>query len=172
VESQGGLEISGGRTTDHHAEKLERNIKGIICTESFLFISLSTQAMTHSPLLPLFFYLSSSTLARRQVDELLVQEGFDIGNKKDESKAASILEMCSKRKIPITSMPKHDLNLLVDNRPHQGFVLRTQPLEIAPIASLPAAEDSFKSPPPPPWFHLSLTRDLLYLPLQVCLGLG
>jgi hypothetical protein len=137
---------------------LEINIRGIICMESSQSIWLSMQAtrlllFQLSSTFPTLLLLSFS--ARRHVDELLVQEGFDISNKKDESKAASILEMCSKRNIPITSMPKHDLNLLVDNRPHQGFVLRTQPLEIASITHLPAAEESFKSTSPTHCLDLS-----------------
>ncbi len=75
-------------------------------------------------------------IARRHVDELLVQEGLDVTNKKDDLKASSILNMCEKRKIPVTYMSKHDMNMLVDSRPHQGFILRAQPLDLPKLSSL------------------------------------
>jgi 21S rRNA (GM2251-2'-O)-methyltransferase len=65
---------------------------------------------------------------RRKVEELLVQEGMNLATKKDSKGAADILALAKKRGIPIREFPKHDLNMLSDNRPHQGFVLRASPL--------------------------------------------
>lgn len=73
---------------------------------------------------------------RRNVTELLVQEGMDVANKKDEKSASEILSLVDKQKIPIKYLPKHDLNMLSENRPHQGFVLRAAPLQFKRLDSL------------------------------------
>ena len=66
---------------------------------------------------------------RRNVTELLVQEGMDVANKKDEKAAAEILERAAALGVPVKYTAKHDLNMLSDNRPHQGFILRASPMQ-------------------------------------------
>ena len=65
---------------------------------------------------------------RRQISELLVQSSMDLSNKKDSKAAAEILEIAQKKGIQVRELSKHDLNMLTENRPHQGFVLRAKPL--------------------------------------------
>ena len=78
---------------------------------------------------------------RRNVTELLVQDGMDLSEKKDEKAAREILTAAQNNGTPITYLSKHDLNMLSDNRPHQGFILRAKPLEFYKIEELtPASE--------------------------------
>ena len=67
----------------------------------------------------------------------------DINNKKDDSKATAILQMGEKRKIPIRYLSKHDLNMMVESRPHQGFILHVETLSAPNVISLPQT-DNFK----------------------------
>jgi len=53
----------------------------------------------------------------------------DVANKKDKDAAEDILERASKLGLPVKEYSKHDLNMLADNRPHQGFILRAAPLQ-------------------------------------------
>lgn len=77
---------------------------------------------------------------KRRVKELLVQEGMDLSNKKDESSARELLELARAQNVTLREFPKHDLNMLVDNKPHQGFVLRARPLNLEMIDSLSSTE--------------------------------
>ena len=77
---------------------------------------------------------------RRNITELLIQEGMELSNKKDEKSAFEILKIAKEKGIPIREFPKHDLNMLTENRPHQGFVLRAAPLQFTRLDSLPTSE--------------------------------
>ena len=73
---------------------------------------------------------------RREIKELLVQEGIDPANKKDSRAAQQILDLAKKNNIQVREFSKHDLNMMSDNRPHQGFVLRAQPLNFTSVTAL------------------------------------
>jgi hypothetical protein len=73
---------------------------------------------------------------KRNFEELLVQTGLDASNKKDQPGAKAILDLCEECKIPTREFSKHDLNMLTDSRPHQGFVLRATIREFLPITKL------------------------------------
>lgn len=73
---------------------------------------------------------------RREIKELLVQSGMEVNNKKDDKFAKEILQLAKEKNIPIREFPKHDLNMLTDSRPHQGFVLRAEPLKFLRINNL------------------------------------
>jgi len=73
---------------------------------------------------------------KRNITELIVQEGMELSNKKDDKGAAEIFQLAQAAGIPTRSFPKHDLNMMTDNRPHQGFVLRALPLEFTKIKNL------------------------------------
>jgi len=77
---------------------------------------------------------------KREMKELLVQEGMDLSNKKDSKAAKEILQAAQTRGIDIREFSKHDLNMLTDNRPHQGFVLRAMPLQFTRLAHLDAVD--------------------------------
>ena len=74
---------------------------------------------------------------RRDIRELLVQDANEISNKKYRAFAADLLSLANSKGIRIRNFPKHDLNMLTENKNHQGFVLRASPLEVDKIESLP-----------------------------------
>lgn len=78
---------------------------------------------------------------RRQIKELIVQSGMDLANKKDAKAAQQILDLAAEKGVEIREFSKHDLNMLSDNRPHQGFVLRAQPLEFTSVNTLEPSEN-------------------------------
>jgi 21S rRNA (GM2251-2'-O)-methyltransferase len=62
--------------------------------------------------------------------------GMDSTNKKDGKSANMIIQLAKEKNIPIKEYAKHDLNMLSDNRPHQGFILRCSGLSFHQIDSL------------------------------------
>ena len=66
---------------------------------------------------------------KRNISELLTQEGMQLANKKDANAAVTIINLAKEKNICVKTLSKHDLNMLTENRPHQGFVLRAQPLK-------------------------------------------
>jgi 21S rRNA (GM2251-2'-O)-methyltransferase len=91
---------------------------------------------------------------RRNITELLVQEGMELSNKKDEKAASDILKIAKAKGITVREFPKHDLNMLTENRPHQGFVLRAAPLQFQRVDGLP----------PSPTFQCVLALDEVWDP--------
>lgn len=78
---------------------------------------------------------------RRNVTELIMQAGMDLADKKDEKLALQIVQIARDKGIPIREFSKHDLNMMADNRPHQGFILRAEPLDFVKVEELgPASE--------------------------------
>ena len=81
---------------------------------------------------------------KRKFKELLVQSASESSNaRKEQEISAEIMDLCQRLGIPVRSFPKHDLNMITDSRPHQGFVLRATPRDFVSIESLPP-ETSFK----------------------------
>lgn len=80
---------------------------------------------------------------RRQMKELIVQEDLESSNKKDSSAVQEILSLAQERGVPVRHFSKHDLNMMADNRPHQGVVLRAAPLKFLKAEPL-ASTESFK----------------------------
>ena len=77
---------------------------------------------------------------RRDIEELIMQEGMDLSNKKDSQSANEIVDIARQKGIPIREFSKHDLNMLSDNKPHQGFILRAKPLEFVKLSQLEKTE--------------------------------
>jgi hypothetical protein len=73
---------------------------------------------------------------RRTIKELIVQTGMDLSSKKDTQAVHEILQIARERNIAIREFPKHDLNMMTDNKPHQGFVLRAEPLDFLKLSHL------------------------------------
>jgi 21S rRNA (GM2251-2'-O)-methyltransferase len=71
---------------------------------------------------------------RRTVSELIIQEDLDVKNR-DSSGASFIIKRAKELGIKIREFSKHDLNMISQNRPHQGFVLRASPLEFCRLNS-------------------------------------
>jgi 21S rRNA (GM2251-2'-O)-methyltransferase len=99
---------------------------------------------------------------------LFVQDSMDMSKRKDAAAVAEIIAAASAAGATVRHVEKHDLNLLSDNRPHQGIVLDTAPLELVPLRALPppseeaaASEDDASAPPraAPVWVALDEVSD-------------
>ncbi|CAA7400103.1 unnamed protein product [Spirodela intermedia] len=84
--------------------------------------------------------LAALTAGRREFYTLYVRDGLDLsGNnkkKKDKKGIEKILKMADEIGLTIKEASKHDLNMVVDNRPHQGLILDASPLEMVGIREL------------------------------------
>jgi len=86
--------------------------------------------------------LAALSTGRREFYALYIQEGLDLsGNnrkRKDKKGFEKVLRMAKKIGLSTKEVSKHDLNMIVDNRPHQGLVLDASPLEMVKIQELDA----------------------------------
>ncbi|KAK4280947.1 hypothetical protein QN277_012499 [Acacia crassicarpa] len=84
--------------------------------------------------------LAALSAGRREFYALYVQEGLDLSSnnrkKKDKKGFERLLKIAEKIGLSVKEISKHDLNMLVDNRPHQGLVLDASPLEMVKIKEL------------------------------------
>ncbi|XP_061371141.1 uncharacterized protein LOC133313749 [Gastrolobium bilobum] len=84
--------------------------------------------------------LAALSAGRREFYALYVQEGLDLSSnnrkKKDKKGFEKVLKFAEKVSLSIKEASKHDLNMVVDNRPHQGLVLDASPLEMVKIKEL------------------------------------
>ncbi|KAJ0971421.1 hypothetical protein J5N97_019380 [Dioscorea zingiberensis] len=95
--------------------------------------------------------LAALTVKRRELYALYVQQGLDLsGNnrrKKDKRGVESVLKMAKEIGLKAIEASKHDLNMVVDNRPHQGLVLDASPLDMVSIRGLePAVVQDGRAP--------------------------
>ncbi|KAJ7973783.1 rRNA methyltransferase [Quillaja saponaria] len=93
--------------------------------------------------------LAALSAGRREFYALYVQEGLDLSSnnrkKKDKKGFEKVLKMAEKVGLSIKEASKHDLNMVVDNRPHQGLVLDASPLEMVRVKELdPVSVDEAK----------------------------
>lgn len=82
---------------------------------------------------------------RQRFETLYVQQGRTVSSgpsRKAENDDAveEILTLVTARGIPIVQMDKGDLNMLSRNRPHQGLVLQTAPLDYEELKRLPKVD--------------------------------
>ncbi|XVE98085.1 hypothetical protein REPUB_Repub03eG0074900 [Reevesia pubescens] len=84
--------------------------------------------------------LAALSAGRREFYALYVQEGLDLSSnnrkKKDKKGFEKVFRMAEKLGLNANEVSKHDLNMVVDNRPHQGLVLDASPLEMVKIKEL------------------------------------
>lgn len=91
-------------------------------------------------------------ISRREFFCLYVQVNMpmDVGNaskKKDKKALEWVIRSAIERGLEVKEISKHDLNMLVDNRPHQGLVLDASPLELVLANELDAPlEENGKAP--------------------------
>ncbi|XP_022639966.1 uncharacterized protein LOC106765431 isoform X3 [Vigna radiata var. radiata] len=93
--------------------------------------------------------LAALSADRREFYALYVQEGLDLSSnnrkKKDKKGFERVLKIAEKLDLSVKEASKHDLNMVVDNRPHQGLVLDASPLEMVKIKELdPVSVDEGK----------------------------
>jgi 21S rRNA (GM2251-2'-O)-methyltransferase len=84
--------------------------------------------------------LAALSAGRREFYALYVQQGLDLSSnnrkKKDKKGFERVLKMAEKINLSVKEASKHDLNMVADNRPHQGLVLDASPLEMVRIQEL------------------------------------
>ncbi|KAG5014662.1 hypothetical protein AAZX31_08G033400 [Glycine max] len=84
--------------------------------------------------------LAALSADRREFYALYVQEGLDLsGNnrkKKDKKGFERVLKIAEKLGLSVKEASKHDLNMVADNRPHQGLVLDASQLEMVKVNEL------------------------------------
>ncbi|KAI3447038.1 hypothetical protein Pfo_003703 [Paulownia fortunei] len=95
--------------------------------------------------------LAALSAGRREFYTLYIQEGLDLSinnkKKKDKKGFEKVLKMAEKIGLSKKEVSKHDLNMIVDNRPHQGLVLDASPLEMVGIKELePVSVEGEKGP--------------------------
>jgi 21S rRNA (GM2251-2'-O)-methyltransferase len=96
--------------------------------------------------------LAALMAGRREFYALYTQEGMDLSGsnkkKKDKKAVEKVLQMSEKVGLKVIETSKHDLNMMVDNRPHQGLVLDASPLELVNTKELDPVrvEDGRKAP--------------------------
>ncbi|KFK40351.1 hypothetical protein AALP_AA3G362800 [Arabis alpina] len=94
--------------------------------------------------------LAALSVGRREFYALYVQEGLDLSSnnrkKKDKKGFEKVLKISEKLGLNIKETSKHDLNMVADNRPHQGLVLDASPLELVKVKELdPVSSEEEKS---------------------------
>lgn len=84
--------------------------------------------------------LAALSSGRREFYALYVQEGINLSSnnrkKKDKKGFEKVLKIAEKMGLSRKDISKHDLNMISDNRPHQGLVLDASPLEMVGIKEL------------------------------------
>ncbi|KAL5219904.1 hypothetical protein ABZP36_024617 [Zizania latifolia] len=95
--------------------------------------------------------LAALMAGRREFYALYMQEGMDLvgsnKKKKDKKGVEKVLQLAERIGLKVIEASKHDLNMVVDNRPHQGLVLDASPLEMVNTKELePVKVDGGKAP--------------------------
>lgn len=84
--------------------------------------------------------LAALLAERREFYALYVQEGIDLSTnnrkKKDKKGFEKVIKIAEKMGLSRKDISKHDLNMVADNRPHQGLVLDASPLEMVGMKEL------------------------------------
>lgn len=96
---------------------------------------------------------------RREVYCLYVQEGLDNRQRKDKAALDFAIQAVKASGARVEHASKHDLNMLSNNRPHQGLVLDCSPLEFEQLDEFPAAASVDSSSGPPCWLALDEVVD-------------
>ena len=87
------------------------------------------------------------------------QESADASKRKDEAALRGIVAAAAAAGCEVAYVDKHHLNLLTDNRTHQGVVLDTDPLDFVPLKVLPVAGSPAPGHGHPLWVALDEVSD-------------
>lgn len=78
---------------------------------------------------------------RRSMHTLYVQEGISESKKKEVGSIQQAMTKAESMRIPLVTVSKHDLNMITNNRPHQGIVLDASFLTCEKLDTMPDAPD-------------------------------
>eukprot|EP00873_Tetraselmis_striata_P029914 jgi/Tetstr1/450178/TSEL_037219.t1 len=103
--------------------------------------------------------LTALQKGRREAHGLYVQKGLDMRKRKDGAALRLALSEAEALGIQVEYAEKHDLNMMSDNRPHQGLLLDCSPLEWEAMESLPPPPPVADGAAPPLWLALDEVMD-------------
>ncbi|GFR43989.1 hypothetical protein Agub_g5134 [Astrephomene gubernaculifera] len=111
-----------------------------------------------------FPVLAALRAKRRQVHRAFLHDSLDLGKRKDAGLLRQVQALCAEAGVEVARVGRHDLNLLAQDRPHQGLVLDVSPLEWTsleefPEASQVAAAAAAAGGAPPVWLALDEVVD-------------
>jgi 21S rRNA (GM2251-2'-O)-methyltransferase len=89
--------------------------------------------------------LAALEAGRRTIHTLYVQEGVDESKRKDKGAVSTAMEKAKQLGAIVKTASKHDLNMVSDNRPHQGLILDATALDFEHLDAMPAAKDVWDS---------------------------
>lgn len=94
-----------------------------------------------SILFGVFPVLNALKAGRRKLYALYVLATLDLSKRKDAASMREVFKLAADLDIPVLKVERHDLNLLSDDKVHQGLVLDCSPLQWAPLESFPTAAE-------------------------------
>jgi tRNA G18 (ribose-2'-O)-methylase SpoU len=93
----------------------------------------------------------------------LLQETIRMSRRKDAAAVDAIRRVAKELRLPVSTVTKHAMNVLTDNRPHQGVMLDCGELAFSPMDTLPTAsevaEAAAPGDAPPVWIVLDEVSD-------------
>lgn len=81
--------------------------------------------------------LAALAAGRRIINTLYVQESTDPSKRKDKTAIASAIAKAKELSADVKMASKHDLNMITENRPHQGLVLDASALDFEHVDAMP-----------------------------------
>ena len=109
--------------------------------------------------------LAALEAGRRTIYTLYIQEGADASKRKDKNALATATAKAKEVGATVRTATKHDLNMVCDNRPHQGMVLDASELDFEVLEAMPDVEVVWDKEaqtagvPPPIWLCLDEVVD-------------
>lgn len=106
--------------------------------------------------------LAALQAGRRKVHALYVQESADASKRKDKSALLAASTLAKDLGATVYSTSKHEMNMVSDNKPHQGLVLDASELDFETMETMPRVEDVWEEGSgvaPPVWLCLDEVMD-------------
>jgi len=103
--------------------------------------------------------LAALRVGRRTTHRLFIQETMDLTKRKDAAAIHDIERMAIEGDCEVVRTDKGRLNVMSDNRPHQGLVLMCQPLEFEELKVMPPPPAAAAGDAPPVWLVLDEVMD-------------
>ena len=96
---------------------------------------------------------------RRTLHAIYVQEGSTDSKRKESAGIQNALSKAQAKGVPLVTVSKHDLNMITNNRPHQGIVLDASHLSCEKMDKMPVVDSNASSQGHPVWLCLDEITD-------------
>ncbi|KAG2498492.1 hypothetical protein HYH03_003744 [Edaphochlamys debaryana] len=122
-------------------------------------------SFTGEALYGVFPVLAALRAGRRKVHKAFLQEGIDLNKRKDAGLLRQVESLCRDAGVEVVKAPRHELNLMSGDRPHQGLVLDVSPLDWMHLDEFPTAAEAMAAARaagaagPPVWLALDEVVD-------------